>query len=158
MILGPLNVLQGRRNALNQYLRRDVGIWAGVLGLSHVAFGLQVHMSGKMWSYFVFPADQPHLLPLRYDPFGLANYTGLAATLVLILLLALSNNISLRTLGGVRWKRLQRGTYVAAGLTVVHGAVYQLLETREAIFIVLFALLVALAATLQVTAFRRIRR
>lgn len=158
MILGPLNILRGRRNPTNQYLRRDVGIWAGILGLSHVAFGLQVHMRGKFWLYFVFPADQLHLLPLRYDPFGLANYTGLAATLVLVLLLGLSNNFSLRSLGGVRWKRFQRATYAAAGLTVVHGVVYQLLETRKAIFVVLFFAMIVLVAMFQMLAFRRIRR
>jgi sulfoxide reductase heme-binding subunit YedZ len=150
LALGPLNVLRGRPNPASTYLRRDVGIWAGVLALGHVAFGLQVHMSGRFWLYFVYPLDEAHLLPVRYDLFGLANSTGLVASLVLALLLTLSNNGSLRALGTRRWKSLQRWNYGAFVLIVVHGIAYQVLERRELLFVAIGFAVVLAVVTLQV--------
>jgi sulfoxide reductase heme-binding subunit YedZ len=67
---------------------------------------------------------------VRHDLFGFANWTGLAAALVLVLLLAISNDASLRTLGTKRWKSWQRWTYWAAALTVAHALAYQI-ESRH---------------------------
>src|SRR2546427_5765278 len=53
LLVGPWNVLQRRTNPVSTDLRRDIGIWAAVYGLSHVAFGLQVHLRGRMLQYFV---------------------------------------------------------------------------------------------------------
>lgn len=47
LLLGPWNVLRGRPNPVSTDVRRDVGIWAGILSLAHVVFGLQVHMRGR---------------------------------------------------------------------------------------------------------------
>lgn len=155
LILGPVNILRARPNPVSTYLRRDVGIWAALLALGHVVFGLQVHMSGRFWLYFVYPADEAHVLPVRHDLFGLANYTGLAATLVLVLLLILSNNASLRALGRRRWKGLQRWNYGAFALIGVHGIAYQVLERREFLFVEIgFAVMLAVV-TLQVAGLRR---
>lgn len=52
--LGPLNILRNRPNPVSTDLRRDVGIWAGLLGLIHTVVGLQVHMGGNFWLYFFF--------------------------------------------------------------------------------------------------------
>src|SRR5262245_40844369 len=49
---GPWNVLRGRPNPVSTDLRRDIGIWAGIVGLVHVAVGLQVHAGGDIWLYF----------------------------------------------------------------------------------------------------------
>jgi methionine sulfoxide reductase heme-binding subunit len=155
LLLGPLNVLRGRPNPVSTYMRRDVGIWAGVLALAHVVFGLQVHMSGRFWLYFVYPADEAHLLAIRHDLFGLANYTGLAAMLVLALLLTLSNNASLRTLGTRRWKGLQRWNYGAFTLMAVHGIAYQILERREFLFVEIGLAVVLAVVALQVSGLRR---
>jgi sulfoxide reductase heme-binding subunit YedZ len=158
LILGPLNVLRGRSNPVSTYLRRDVGIWAGLLALVHVVWGLQVHVKGRMWLYFVYPADEARLFPVRHDIYGLANYTGLAAMVVLLLLLTLSNNASLRKLGPRRWKGLQRWNYGAFALTVVHGIAYQVIERRELLFVAVGAGVVLVAVTLQVAGLRRVLR
>lgn len=150
LMIGPWNKLRGRANPVSSYLRRDVGIWAGMLGIVHVIVGLQVHMDGKLWLYFLPPPDAAYRFPLRIDPFGLTNYAGLAAGLILIMLLALSSNASLRALGAVRWKRLQRWNYAAAALVVAHGVVYQLLEKRALGFVLLFGVAVALALAFQI--------
>jgi methionine sulfoxide reductase heme-binding subunit len=129
MLIGSWRVRRGRPAPASTDLRRDVGIWGGVFGLAHVVTGLQVHFGGKFWKYFIYP-DGDHRIPLRHDLFGFANWTGLAAALVLVLLLAISNDFSLRTLGTRRWKSWQRWTYWAAALTVAHALAYQI-ETRH---------------------------
>jgi methionine sulfoxide reductase heme-binding subunit len=158
LIIGPLNVLRERPNPVSTYLRRDIGIWAALLALAHVVFGLQVHMRGRMWLYFVYPAEESHFLPIRIDPFGLANYTGLAAMLVLALLLTLSNNTSLRALGTRRWKKLQRWNYGAFALTVVHGIAYQVIERRELLFVASGFAALLTVVTLQAAGLRRVLR
>jgi sulfoxide reductase heme-binding subunit YedZ len=129
MLIGPWRVRRGRPAPASTDLRRDVGIWGAVFGLAHVVTGLQVHFAGAFWKYFVYP-DGDHRIPLRHDLFGFANWTGLAATLVLVLLLAISNDAALRALGTKRWKSWQRWTYWAAALTVAHALAYQV-ETRH---------------------------
>jgi methionine sulfoxide reductase heme-binding subunit len=129
MLIGPWRVRRGRPAPASTDLRRDVGIWGAIFGLAHVVTGLQVHFGGKFWKYFLYP-DGDHRIPVRHDLFGFANWTGLAAALVLVLLLAISNDASLRTLGTKRWKSWQRWTYWAAALTVAHALAYQI-ETRH---------------------------
>ena len=129
LLIGPWRVRRGRPAPASTDLRRDVGIWSAVFALVHVVTGLQVHFAGKFWKYFVYP-DGGHRMPLRYDLFGFANWTGLAATLLIVLLLAISNDASLRALGTRRWKAWQRWTYWVGALTVAHALAYQI-ETRH---------------------------
>ena len=154
LMIGPWNKLRGRIIPVSSYLRRDIGIWAGVLAIVHVVAGLQVHMGGKFWLYFLPPADAAYTFPLRIDPFGLTNYAGLAATLILLLLLSLSSNAALRSLGASRWKSLQRWNYAGALLVAAHGVVYQILEKRTVGFVVAFAAIVLLALAMQFAGFR----
>jgi len=154
LVIGPWHVLRHRPNPVSTDLRRDIGIWAGLLGLAHVIVGLQVHMRGKFWLYFLSSPDQPHVIPLRYNAFGIANYTGLGSTLILLLLLGLSNDRSLRALGTRRWKALQRWNYAGFALVVVHGVAYQLIEKRQLLFVGLFSVLGLLVVLLQLAGFR----
>lgn len=124
--LGPWNVIRGRANPVSFDLRRDIGIWAGIMALVHTGIGLNVHLRGRPWLYFV---DDHHRI--RHDLFGFGNDTGLIATLLFLLLLALSNDLSLRRLGTRRWKSLQRWTYIAVALTIAHGVAYQQIEKRQ---------------------------
>jgi sulfoxide reductase heme-binding subunit YedZ len=50
--LGPWNVLRRRPNPVSFDLRRDIGIWTGILAIVHTAIGLTVHLRGRMWMYF----------------------------------------------------------------------------------------------------------
>ncbi len=154
LVMGPWNVLRGRPNPAHTDLRRDIGIWAALLGLAHTAVGLQAHLRGKMWQYFFYPSDQVHRVPLRLDAFGVANLTGLGSALVLLLLLGLSNNRSLRALGTERWKTLQRWNYAAFALMAVHGVLYQIIVKRTALFVTLFAAGLFAVAAMQFAGFR----
>lgn len=158
LLIGPWNVVMGRPNPVSQDLRRDLGIWAAILALAHTVFGLQVHMRGQWWLYFIWPADQPHRLPIRTDGFGFANYTGLASTLILILLLTLSNDVALRRLGTKRWKALQRWNYAGALLMAAHAVAFQVMEKRALYVVGVFALTSLGVLAGQVTGFLRTRR
>lgn len=126
IMLGPWNVIRGRANPVSFDLRRDIGIWAGIMALVHTGIGLNVHLRGRPWLYFV---DDHHRI--RHDLFGFGNDTGVIATLLFLLLLALSNDLSLRRLGTRKWKSLQRWTYIAVALTIAHGVAYQQIEKRQ---------------------------
>jgi sulfoxide reductase heme-binding subunit YedZ len=154
MLIGPWRVRLGRPAPASTDLRRDVGIWGGVFGLAHVVTGLQVHFAGKFWKYFVYP-DGEHLIPLRHDLFGFANWTGLAAALLIVLLLAISNDRSLRTLGTRRWKSWQRWTYGMAALTVAHALAYQIPTRNHARWIALFLLVTMVVLVMQLDGRRR---
>ncbi len=128
LALGPWNVWRGRSNPVSFDLRRDVSIWAGGLALLHTAIGLTVHLRGRMWMYFF---KRLHPLQVQRSMFGAANYAGLIAALLFAMLLLISNDLSLSTMGARRWKRWQRWAYGAAVLTVVHGLLFQQVETRH---------------------------
>lgn len=153
LLVGAINVLRSRPNPTSSDLTRDAGITATLVSIVHVGVGLFVHM-GNPWLYFFFPPGEARLIPLRYDPFGLTNWLGLAATLILIILFATSNDLSLRKLGKKRWKTLQRMNYFLFGGVALHGIVYQILEKRNVPLILLFALMVLVVAVLQLAGFR----
>ncbi|HTD97486.1 MAG TPA: hypothetical protein VK627_11160 [Edaphobacter sp.] len=138
LLLGPWNTLRLRPNPVSFDLRRDIGIWAGLLAILHTGIGLTVHLRGRMWMYFL---KQRHPLKFQTGLFGSANDLGLLSALLFLILLAISNDISLRTLGLQRWKSLQRWTYVAVGLAVIHGVLFQLVEKRHLPWVFFFATL-----------------
>jgi sulfoxide reductase heme-binding subunit YedZ len=128
--LGPIYYLTTRRAPASTYLRRDVAIWGGLFSIAHVVFGLQVHLKGKMWAYFLFEDCGGCRIPIRYDAFGIANYTGAAAALIVLVLLAISNDLSIRKLGLERWSAIQHWGRACAVLTVIHSLIYEVLEKR----------------------------
>lgn len=108
---------------------------------------------GKLRLYFLSPPDVSSRFFFRTDPFGFANHTGLAAALVLLLLLGLSNEYSLRLLRAKRWKALQRWNYAGFALIMVHGGTYQVLEKRPRPFIGALTALVLTVVMLQLAGF-----
>jgi len=154
LVIGPLNVLRGAANPLSTYLRRDFGIIAGVLSLLHTFVGLQVHMSGDFIQYF-FYRTPGGIDTMRFDIFGIANHLGLIAALVILVLLCISNNLSIRRLGPAGWKRIQKWNYIGAVLVVVHGLLYQLIERRMFVFVAYVLGITAIAAIIQLLGFRR---
>lgn len=157
LLVGAVNVLRSRPNPTSSDMTRDAGIFATLIIIVHVGIGLFVHMGGDPLLYFFFPAEEARLIPLRYDPFGLTNWIGLAGALILICLFATSNDLSLRRLGKMRWKTLQRSNYILFGFVALHGIVYQILEKRTVPLIIVFALMVGVVVILQLAGFR-IRR
>jgi sulfoxide reductase heme-binding subunit YedZ len=144
LLLGPWNVIPSQPNPVSFDLRRDTGIWAGIFAVLHSALGLNVHLRGRMWLYFVNDHGR-----WRTDMFGFGNYTGAIAALAFLLLLAISNDASLRRLRPRRWKSWQRVTYVAVVLTFVHGFLYQRIEARAPVYKIVYIAIVACVAGIQ---------
>jgi len=153
--LGPWNVLARRPNPTSFDVRRDIGIWAGFLALVHTAVGLTVHLRGRMWMYFF---KKLHPLTIQGGEFGFANCVGAGAALLFLMLVAISNDISLRSLGTRRWKSLQRWAYLAFTLTMAHGIAYQLVEKRQLAWVFIFGTLAIAALTMQAMGVLRITR
>lgn len=137
---GPVAVLRGRRYPVSTDLRRDFGIWGGLVALAHVIVGLQVHLGGRIVEYFASRTD--HAVLPRFDLFGFANYTGLAAMVILALMLATSSDVALRRLGTGRWRRVHSFASLAIVFTAAHGYAYQVLETRAVIYTTVFTVMV----------------
>ena len=150
LILGPWNVLRGRANPVSFDLRRDLGIWAGIVALIHTVVGLNVHLRGRMWLYFV---NEHH--HVRHDLFGFGNDTGLLAALLFLLLLAISNDFSLRRLGARTWKSLQRWTYAAVALTAAYAVAYQQVEERRISYEVLLGAVLVATVSFQIAGWNR---
>jgi len=153
LLIGPWNVLRKRRNPVSSDLRRDVGIWAGILGIVHTAIGQNVHLRGRPWLYYVYAPSQHKAFPLRHDLFGFSNYTGAISALVLAVLLATSNDYALRRLGTPRWKQLQRWNYAAFALAAAHALGYQHTEKLRPIFVLIVVLSIGITVVLQMAGY-----
>jgi sulfoxide reductase heme-binding subunit YedZ len=158
LLIGPWNLLRGKRNPVSSDWRRDLGIWAGILSLIHTVIGQDVHLRGRPWLYYIYGSREAHVLPLRHDLFGFSNYTGLFSTLLLLLLLATSNDYALRALGTPRWKQLQRTNYFAFALAGAHAVGYQAVEKQRIPFVAVVLATVLITAVLQATGYTRRRR
>jgi len=153
LLIGPWNLIRGKRNPISSDLRRDAGIWAGILGIIHAVVGQCVHLRGRPWLYYIYGANEKQSFPIRHDLFGVANYTGLLATLFLIVLFATSNDYSLRRLGTPRWKQWQRWNYLVFMFTGIHAVGYQLIEKQKSPFVITIVICFLAAITLQATGY-----
>jgi sulfoxide reductase heme-binding subunit YedZ len=152
--LGPWKLLRGQRLPVSSDLRRDVGIWAGILAVLHTGVGQCVHLRGRPWLYYIYDHPERHFLPLRHDLFGFSNYTGAAATLLALALLATSSDYALRRLGTPAWKRLQRWNYALFALVACHAIGYQTIEKQHLPFVLTVAATLAVTVALQGMGYR----
>jgi len=159
LLIGPWNWLRRRPNPVSSDLRRDIGIWAGILSLVHTAVGQCVHLRGLPWLYYIYgPGEHHHTFPLRHDAFGFANFTGALSAVLVIALLATSNDYSLRTLKTPGWKKLQRWNYALFGLAAAHALLYQLgVEKQKAGWVAVAVACTAVILVLQMAVFLRRR-
>lgn len=155
LAIGPLNILRAASNPPSINLRRDIGIFAGIVTIAHVIFGLQVHLGGDFVRYFLEMKTGLGITGIRLDGFGVANHFGLIAALITLVLLSISNNLSIRKLGPRMWKGIQRWSYVGAFFVVVHALLYQAVERRQVAFIAGVLILAGAVLYLQLVGFRR---
>ena len=135
LLVGPANLLLRRPNPVSNYLTHDVGTWAAIASIVHVFYGLQVHGRLADWlDYFILDGR-----PLT-NSFGLGNWTGLAATVMVVGLLATSSNFALRKLKARRWKRIQRLNYTLFVLVIAHAFFYGALLRMTSPFTLLLLL------------------
>jgi sulfoxide reductase heme-binding subunit YedZ len=139
LLVGPANLLLRRRNPLSSSLRRDVGAWTAIASVAHVVLGLQLHGRAVFGFLDYFVADGRPLT----TSFGLGNWTGLAALVIVAGLLAISTDGALRELKARRWKRLQRLNYALFALVVLHAVFYGALLRMTSPFTLLLLFIVA---------------
>jgi sulfoxide reductase heme-binding subunit YedZ len=144
LLLGPANLVLRRRNPVSTYLRRDVGIWTAVFSIVHVMLAVAIHVSHgsgvltAVLHFFVAENGRP-----LTNSFGWGNWTGLAALVIVVGLLATSSDAALRTLKARPWKWLQRLTYALFLLVVLHAVFYGALLRMTSPFTRLLLLSVA---------------
>jgi methionine sulfoxide reductase heme-binding subunit len=137
LLIGPVNLLRRKRNPVSSYFRRDVGTWTFIFSVVHVVFGLELHSGGQlanMYRYFVVDGE------VLTNSFGLGNWTGLAALLIVAGLLAISSDAALRKLKAKNWKRLQRLNYALFALVFAHAFFYGALLRTDSPFTLLLLL------------------
>lgn len=142
LLIGPANLLLRRRTPISSYLTRDVGTWAAIVSVVHVIAGLFVHgppapFGERVFYYFFAPDGSP-----LTNTFGWGNWTGLAATVIVVGLLAISNDFTLRKLKARRWKNLQRLNYALFVLVILHALFYGALLRVISISTLLLGLIV----------------
>ena len=156
LMIGPSKLIGRKRLPVSVDLRRDLGIWAGMTGVFHAGVGQFVHLRGRPWLYYAYENwRKEHFVPVRHDMFGLANYSGLLAALILLLLLATSNDVSLRKFKTAGWKKLQRWNYVCFPLTAIHTFLYQIgIERQKLPFVATAVAVVILTLLIQYQGYR----
>ena len=130
LLLGPLRALRTGRLIINQTLRRDIAIWCALMGLMHLLAGSIESMTPVYLDTFVNHAVNSPSASMREGLFFWSAIVGFVIGILLIVLLALSNNWSLSLIGQRWWKRLHRLSYLAFILTILHGLGFQVLESR----------------------------
>jgi sulfoxide reductase heme-binding subunit YedZ len=136
LLIGPVNLLRKRSNPVSNHLRRDIGITGGFLAIVHSITGLFVHLRGSNWKYFLNKTDQGYTI--RLDNFGLANYLGLLSALLILLVFVTSNDYSLRKMGQVTWKNIQRLTYFLFTLAILHSVYYRVVARNHFLIFYLY--------------------
>lgn len=155
LAIGPFNILLKKNNPVSSDLRRDFGIWCALVGITHVVIGIQVHM-GNFLLYFFKAVEGADAFVLRSDFFGAANYVGLIATIILLVLLILSNDLSLRILKPKRWKSIQQWSYVLFFLVATHGIMFQIIEKRQVPLVLLLIAFILIPFIIQVAGIKRV--
>ena len=145
LLIGPANLLLRRRTPVSSYLTRDVGMWAAIVSVVHVIAGFSVHgppapLGERILRYFFAPDGSP-----MTDTFGWGNWTGVAATVIVVGLLAISSDAALRKLKARTWKNLQRLNYGLFALVIAHAIFYGALLRVTSISTLLLGLIVIAA-------------
>ncbi len=158
LAIGPIRAIRTGRPTINNYLRRDIGIWAGVTGLAHLFIATTLSMTPEYMQTFVDITDVPPSHAARAALFAWSTIAGFLVGVVLLTLLGLSNDKTMQWLGVHWWKRLHRMSYLAFFLTTAHGLAFQALESRNRGLIALVVFTGLSILVLQTTGVRRVSR
>ena len=140
LLLGPIRAwLPARWAALSGYLRRDMGILAGLAALLHVVL-VFILFSGKprlmlingghdapnsIYSMFFHAYASEGGFPYpNLSIIGIANYLGLTAFVMLLGLWLTSSNKAVNWLGTPAWKRLHMSNPFLFILVAFHALIY----------------------------------
>ena len=154
LLLGPLSVHEQGKFMLNSHSRRDIGIWAGLIALLHFWLGNRLSMNTEYLGIFVDGGATagPSSVEFRNELYMWGTIFGYLVAVFIVIMLSLSNDWSLRTIGAVWWKRLQRLAYLMFTLTILHALAFQWLEDRPVRWALLVGMIAAFVAAFQLSA------
>ena len=135
--IGPVHALRTGRPLLNDLGRRDLGIFAALTGLIHLWLGTKESMDLIYIGSFVRNPELSMGESVREALFARGAESGFLVGILILVPLFVSSNLALRKIGPRWWKRLQRIVYWVLGLTLFHGLVFQVLEARHPLVIIL---------------------
>ena len=158
LIIGPKQAIRSGKPTVNNLLRRDLGIWGAAMGFGHLYLAMVLSMNNEYLTLFVYTDELPFSVEVRYLLYSWGVIAGFLVGILFILLVALSNDRSLRLIGTRWWKRLQRLAYVAFSLTVLHAFAFQIIESRQVLLISMMATAVALIFVVQLVGIAAVRK
>ena len=94
--LGPLRARRSDPLVLNNYLRRDIGIWSGLAGLVHLFVATELSMSRPYMEAYVNLSANGLADTMRMYLFSWGSIAGFLIGVLVLLLLVLSNNKIMR--------------------------------------------------------------
>jgi DMSO/TMAO reductase YedYZ heme-binding membrane subunit len=147
LLIGPWHAVTNDRKTANIYLRRDIGIWAALSGLLHFYLANVLSMNYEYLGLFVENAAAPPSAEVRSELYSWGTISGYVIAVFFIILIGLSSDRALRFLGLKWWKRIQRVSYLAFIFTCAHGFAFQVLESREMLWIGVIALVILITLT-----------
>jgi methionine sulfoxide reductase heme-binding subunit len=147
LLIGPWHAAETGRTAANIYLRRDIGIWAALSGLLHFYLANVLSMNYEYLGTFVENAAVPPSAEIRSELYSWGTISGYVIAVIFIVLLGLSSDRTLRFLGVKWWKRIQRVSYLGFIFTCAHGFAFQVLESREMLWIGVIGLVILITLT-----------
>ena len=122
--IGPLTKIFPKFRLIVPW-RRELGIYAVILALIHIAIIIVGWVKWDLFNLFGFipdPSLEGYVMTNR--GFGIANLLGLVAILYGLLLAFSSNDLSQKFLGGSAWKFLQQIVYIFWTLILLHTAYF----------------------------------
>jgi DMSO/TMAO reductase YedYZ heme-binding membrane subunit len=158
LFIGPAHAITTGRPVFNKYVRRDIGIWAALVGLVHFFLANALAMNYAYLDLYVNLATEPPSPEFRSQLYGLGTISGYIVAVLFFLLLGLSSDRVLRWIGMRWWKRLQRASYLAFVLTVLHSFAFQALESREGFLVGVVSLVCIVILAVQVFGIAAVRK
>jgi DMSO/TMAO reductase YedYZ heme-binding membrane subunit len=140
LFVGPFFRIRYKKNVVNIYLRRDLGIWTALVGLFHLVVGTMESMNDEYMMRHVDEAMRAPAPMIREMLFSWGSSIGFIVGVIFVGLLAISSDQAIRVLGIKWWKRLQKSSYLAFGLLLVHALAFQVIESRNRVLIAGFML------------------
>ncbi len=158
LLIGPFHAFREGKPLGNSYIRRDIGIWAALNGLLHFYLANVLSMNYEYLGIYVENSPVPPSPEIRSELYRWGTILGFVIAVLFIVLLTLSNDWMVRKVGLKWWKRIQRLSYLGFLFTCVHAFVFQVLESREILWIVVVLLVTVLVLIGQGYGFATVKR
>ena len=158
LLIGPSHAIRKHRPLANSYIRRDIGTWGALNGLLHFYLANVLAMNYEYLGIYVENAALPPGPEIRSDLYAWGTILGYVIAVLFIVLLVLSSDRMLRKIGLKWWKRIQRVSYFGFLFTCAHAFAFQVLESREALWVyvvLLITLLVLLAQAIGILSVKK---